>query len=59
MDTELDQEVVAHDDVAAEAADPDAVDDGGAGAAVAMIVALSSFLLAVVFILLRHALFKA
>ncbi len=65
MDTELDQDVAERDDSAmeAEAGAPDTIaegaDDGGVGAAVAMIVALSSFLLAVVFVLLRHALFHA
>ncbi len=56
-DTDLDQDVLERDDTAVEAVESEAAGDGGVGAAVALIVALSSFLLAVVFILLRHALF--
>ncbi|MDQ2828576.1 MAG: hypothetical protein M3Y74_05960 [Chloroflexota bacterium] len=59
MDTELEQGVVERDD-AVETAESDVVEDnGGAGAAIAMLIALSSFLLAVVLVLLRHALFGA
>ena len=59
MDTELEQGVVERDD-AMEIAESDAVEDnGGAGAAIAMLIALSSFLLAVALVILRHALFGA
>ncbi len=59
MDTELGQGVTERDDIT-EIAEPDAVEDnGGVGAAVAMLIALASFLLAVVFVILRHALFGA
>jgi len=59
MDTELEQEVIERDDADVEIADPDAAGDSGMGAAVAMLVALGSFLLAVVLVILRHALFHA
>jgi len=59
MDTELEQGVVERDDVV-ETVEPDVVEDnGGIGAAIAMLVALSAFLLAVVLVILRHALFGA
>ena len=48
---------VAEDAVALDGADE--IDDSGANAAVALVVALLSFLLAVTFVILRHALFHA
>jgi hypothetical protein len=48
---------VAEDPVALDGADE--IDDSGANAAVALVVALLSFLLAVTFVILRHVLFHA
>jgi hypothetical protein len=50
----LDEDGLAEDDVAASM-----VDDGGTGAAIALLVALLSFLGAVAFIILRNVLFHA
>jgi len=47
----------AEDAVALDGADE--IDDSGANAAVALVVALLSFLLAITFIILRHVLFHA
>ena len=48
---------VADDAVALDGADE--IDDSGVNAAVALVVALLSFLLAVTFVILRHVLFHA
>ena len=50
----LDEDGLAEDD-----ADSTMVDDGGTGAAMALLVALLSFLGAVAFIILRNVLFHA
>jgi hypothetical protein len=50
----LDEDGLAEDDVAASM-----VDDGGTGPAIALLVALLSFLGAVAFIILRNVLFHA
>ena len=50
----LDEDGLAEDD-----ADITMVDDGGTGAAIALLVALLSFLGAVAFIILRNVLFHA
>jgi hypothetical protein len=50
----LDEDGLAEDD-----ADTTLVDDGGTGAAIALLVALLSFLGAVAFIILRNVLFHA
>ena len=50
----LDEDGLAEDD-----ADVSTVDDGGTGAAIALLVALLSFLGAVAFIILRNVLFHA
>lgn len=65
METDEEQVVPADDEVAEDLVAPnaadedDGVDDSGTGAAVALVVALLSFLLAVTFIILRHVLFHA
>jgi hypothetical protein len=50
----LEEDGLAEDDV-----DATLVDDGGTGAAIALLVALLSFLSAVAFIILRNVLFRA
>ncbi|HKC76368.1 MAG TPA: hypothetical protein VKF37_19525 [Chloroflexota bacterium] len=50
----LEEDGLAEDDV-----DATLVDDGGTGAAIALLVALLSFLSAVAFIILRNVLFHA
>lgn len=47
------------DDADEEAAELDERDDSGTGAAIALLVALCSFLLAVTFVILRNVLFHA
>ena len=57
MDAEnatLEGDELAEDDV-----DATMVDDGGTGAAIALLVALLSFLIAVAFVILRNVLFHA
>ena len=50
----LEEDRLAEDDV-----DATMVDDGGTGAAIALLVALLSFLIAVAFVILRNVLFHA
>jgi hypothetical protein len=50
----LEEDGLAEDDV-----DAAMVDDGGTGAAIALLVALLSFLTAVAFVILRNVLFHA
>lgn len=63
METETDQDATARQepghDLEADAADLDEADDSGTGAAVALLVALLTFLIAVAFVILRHVLFQA
>lgn len=47
------------DDIDEEEADVAEADDSGTGAALALLIALLSFLLAVTFVILRHLLFSA
>jgi hypothetical protein len=58
---EMDAENAApeEDGLAADDADITMVDDGGTGAAIALLIALLSFLSAVAFIILRNVLFHA
>lgn len=60
METEVGHDVVEQGQESdVEVVDLTEVDDGGTGAAVAMLIALATFLLAVVFVIVRHALFLA
>jgi hypothetical protein len=60
METGLEHDIVERErEDGAAVVDPGMADNGGVGAAIAMLIALSTFLLAVVFILVRHALFGA
>ena len=47
------------DELVEDDADATMVDDGGTGAAIALLVALLSFLIAVAFVILRNMLFHA
>ena len=47
------------DELMEDDADATMVDDGGTGAAIALLVALLSFLIAVAFVILRNVLFHA
>jgi len=47
------------DELVEDDADATMVDDGGTGAAIALLVALLSFLIAVAFVILRNVLFHA
>ena len=54
----VDTDVLAEDELRDEGDTQDEVDDSGTAAAVALLVALLFFLLAVVFVLFRHILFQ-
>ena len=59
METDAENAALEEDGLAADDADITMVDDGGTGAAIALLVALLSFLSAVAFIILRNVLFHA
>ena len=59
METDAENTAREGDEPAEEDVDDAAVDDGGTGAAIALLVALLSFLLAVAFVILRNVLFHA
>lgn len=63
METGTDRDATARQepehDIEADAADLDERDDSGTGAAMALLVALLTFLVAVAFVILRHVLFQA
>jgi hypothetical protein len=59
MEADAENATLDEDELAEDAADVSTVDDGGTGAAIALLVALLSFLGAVAFIILRNVLFHA
>ena len=59
METDAQDAALEEDELAEDDADITMVDDGGTGAAIALLVALLSFLGAVAFIILRNVLFHA
>jgi hypothetical protein len=59
MEADAENATLEEDGLAEEDADASMVDDGGTGAAIALLVALLSFLGAVAFIILRNVLFHA
>jgi hypothetical protein len=59
MDADAENATLEEDGLAEDDADITMVDDGGTGAAIALLVALLSFLTAVAFIILRNVLFHA
>ena len=59
MEADAENATLEEDGLAEDDADASMVDDGGTGAAIALLVALLSFLGAVAFIILRNVLFHA
>ena len=59
MEADAENATLDDDGLAEDDADVSTVDDGGTGAAIALLVALLSFLGAVAFIILRNVLFHA
>ena len=59
MEADAENATLEEDGLAEDDADASMVDDGGTGAAIALLVALLSFLSAVAFIILRNVLFRA
>ena len=59
MEADAENATLNEDGLAADDVDASMVDDGGTGAAIALLVALLSFLLAVAFVILRNVLFHA
>ena len=59
MEADAENAALNEDGLAEDDADITMVDDGGTGAAIALLVALLSFLGAVAFIILRNVLFHA
>ena len=59
METDAENATLEGDELVEDDADATMVDDGGTGAAIALLVALLSFLGAVAFVLLRNVLFHA
>ena len=59
MEADAENATLEDDGLAEDDADITMVDDGGTGAAIALLVALLSFLTAVAFIILRNVLFHA
>ena len=59
METDAEPTVLDRDDADEDQASLDEADDSGTGAAIALLIALLSFLLAVTFVILRHLLFHA
>ena len=59
METDAENSAREEDGLVEDDADITVVDDGGTGAAIALLVALLSFLTAVAFIILRNVLFHA
>ena len=59
MEADAENATREEDGLAEDDADTTLVDDGGSGAAIALLVALLSFLSAVAFIILRNVLFHA
>jgi hypothetical protein len=59
MEADAENATLEEDGLAEDDADASVVDDGGTGAAIALLVALLSFLGAVAFIILRNVLFHA
>ena len=59
MEADVENATLDEDGLAEDDADVSTVDDGGTGAAIALLVALLSFLGAVAFIILRNVLFHA
>lgn len=59
MEADAENAALNEDGLAEDDADITMVDDGGTGAAIALLVALLSFLTAVAFIILRNVLFHA
>ena len=59
MEMDAENATLEGDELAEDDADATMVDDGGTGAAIALLVALLSFLIAVAFVILRNVLFHA
>ena len=59
METDAENATLEGDELMEDDADATMVDDGGTGAAIALLVALLSFLIAVAFVILRNVLFHA
>ena len=59
METDAENATLEGDELVEDDADATMVDDGGTGAAIALLVALLSFLIAVAFVILRNVLFHA
>ena len=59
METDAENTALEGDELAEEDVDAATVDDSGTGAAIALLVALLSFLIAVAFVILRNVLFHA
>jgi hypothetical protein len=59
METDAQDAALEEDELAEDDADASTDDDSGTGAAIALLVALLSFLIAVAFIILRNVLFHA
>lgn len=59
MEMETEGRMLAVDGLDDDETSLDGGDDSGTGAAIALLVALGGFLLAVVFVILRHLLFQA
>ena len=59
METDAKNATLEEDELAEDDADATTDDDSGTGAALALLVALLSFLIAVAFVILRNVLFHA
>jgi hypothetical protein len=59
VETDAENATLEGDELVEDDADATMVDDGGTGAAIALLVALLSFLIAVAFVILRNVLFHA
>ena len=59
MEADAENATLDEDGLAVDDADITMVDDGGTGAAIALLVAMLSFLTAVAFVILRNVLFHA
>ena len=59
MEANAENATLEGDELVEDDADATMVDDGGTGAAIALLVALLSFLIAVALVILRNVLFQA